>query len=166
MKKTVLIILLALLLAGSAFAMELKELISPEEGLIEYFIFLDKNWDDSYEFDWTKGVDEQGREYVKAELLDSWYSVIYVFYNLSETEVDDMYDTLTMQALKLNRDKDENTAGSVQDEFIFMNLVNEEKNIFIYDDYIGHKYFFMDAQNIPYSKFSVVWVHGNGVYDY
>ena len=166
MKKWNCLLLLLCILLMSSFAGELQKVIPPEDGMIEYFFFIDGGWgiDDPYSYDWSKGVDESGDEYVMAK-SNSFFSTIYVFYNLSENKLEEEYDYWTSMAIKLKRDKDENTNGSIKDEYIFLNLPNTDKRTFPYSDYIGHKFYFMNVQRIPYTKFNMVWEYGSSVID-
>ena len=168
MKKVLVALFFVLLVTFPVMAGELQDVIPIEEGMIEYFFFIDGGWgiDDPYSYDWSKGVDDSGDEYVMAK-SDSIYSpTVYVFYKLSEAKLEEEYDYWTSMALKLKRDKDENTTGSIQDKYIFLNLPNTDKRTFKYSDYIGHKFYFMDSQHIPYSKFNMVWEYGSSVMDF
>lgn len=168
MKKLIVALMLALLFVLPAYSGELQDVIPIEEGMIEYFFFIDGGWglDDPYSYDWSKGVDNNGDEYVMA-ISDIYFSpTIYVFYKLSEEKIEEEYDYWTSMALKLKRDNDENTTSSIQDEYVFLNLPNDDRKTFKYDDYIGHKFYFMDSQHIPYSKFNLVWEYGSSVMDF
>ena len=167
MKKYLIVALSLLIFVFPVMADQLKDVVPPEEGMIEYFFFIDGGWgiDDPYEYDWSKGVDESGDSYVMAKSDSTYSPTFYVFYNLSEMKLEEEYDYWTSMALKLKRDKDENTTGSIQDKYIFVKLPNSDKKTFKYSDYIGHKFYFMDSQHIPYTKFNLVWVYGSTVMD-
>lgn len=168
MKKLIVALTILFVVIGILSAKELQEVVPLEEGMIEYFFFIDGGWgiDDPFSYDWSKGVDEGGDEYVMAKSEYDFAPTFYVFYNLSEEKLDEEYDYWTSKALSLKRDKDDNTTGSIKDEYIFLNLPNTDKKTFKYDDYIGHKFYFMDSQRIPYSKFNLVWVYGSSVMDF
>lgn len=167
MKKLFLFLIL-LISMSCLFADELQNVIPPEDGMIEYFFFIDGGWgiDDPYSYTWSKEVDEKGREYIKAVSDLEWYGTIYHFYKLSENEVNNEYDSWTMKALSLNRDSDSETNGSIKEKYIFVNLPNEDRKTFKYDDYIGYKIHFMDMQHIPYRKFNLVIEFGSSVMDF
>lgn len=135
--------------------------------MIEYFFFIDEGWGikDPYSYDWSKGIDENGDEYVMA-ISDSFYPTILYFYNLSKEKLDEEYASFTTLALSLNRDSDSETVGSIKEEYIFTKIQNIERKTFKYGDYIGNKIYFMDSQRIPYTKFNLVLERGAMVMDY
>jgi len=168
MKKILLSLVCLVLLIVPLFAKELQEVIPPEEGMIEYFIFIDGGWglDDPYSYDWSKGVDSSGDEYVMAVSDSPYYPTIYYFYNLSNDKLDEEYDYWTAKALSLKRDSDNETIGSINDDYIFLKLPNNDRKTFKYGEYIGHKFYFTNYQRIPYTKFNLVWKSGSMVVDY
>lgn len=155
------------LISSSLLADSLESIIPPNEGMIEYYFFIDGGWglQDPYSYDWSKGVDSSGDNYILAKSQNEYMPNYYYFYFLPESELEGEYDYWVKMALSQKKDSDPDTTGSIGDESIFVNLPNTNKKTYPMGDYIGNKVFFMNMQNIPYTKFNLVWESGYGVMD-
>lgn len=167
MKKALVIVLLVLI-AGSLYADTLDNVIPVDEGQIDYFVFLYDGFGltDPYSFDWSKGVDSAGDEYVLAVDNNSYYPTYYYFYNLSDEALEDEYNYFVGYAMGLMMDDDKETTGSIGEDYIFCNIPNSDPKAYPYGTYIGNKYYFTSMQEIPYTKFNMVWESGAMVMDY
>ena len=168
MRKLLLFCFALMLGIDSMCAGELNEVIPVDEGQIDYFIFIDKGYGitDPHTFEWSKGVDSSGDEYILAINQSSTFPTYYYFYNLDEESLDSEYDYWLSHSMELLRDDDNETTGSINEDYIFCKMKNTDKDTYPYGDYIGHKFYFTDMQRIPYSKFNMVWESGGLVMDY
>ena len=153
---------------GSICAGDLNEVIPVDEGQIDYFIFIDKGYGitDPHTFDWSRGVDSSGDEYVLAVERNSTFPTYYYFYNLDEESLDSEYDYWFSLSMELLRDDDSETTGSINEDYIFCSMKNTDTTMYPYGNYIGNKLHFTDMQRIPYSKFNMVWESGAMVMDF
>lgn len=168
MKRLLLVLLILISNIGFICAGNLNEIIPVDEGQIEYFIFIDKGYGitDPYSFDWSKGVDSAGDEYVLAVEKNSTFPTYYYFYNLDVDSLDSEYNFWLSQSMKLLRDDDAETTGSINEDYIYCKTKNTDTSLYPYGNYIGNKFYFTDMQRIPYSKFNMVWESGAMVMDY
>ena len=96
---------------------------------------------------------------------NSTFPSYYYFYNLTEEAIDNEYNYFMGYALGLLRDDDNETTGSIGEDYIYAKIANPNPKMYPYGTYIGNKYYFMDMQDIPYSKFNMVWESGSFVID-
>ena len=159
------VFLLALFCTPLIFAESLENVISLEEGQIEYYIFLDKMYNNPDDYEWSKGVDSSGDSYVLASEKNDTFPTYIYFYNLSDDAIDEEYNYFLDYSMGLLRDSDNETTGSINEDYIFANVVNPDPTMYPYGTYIGNKYYFTNMQDIPYSKFNMIWVSGAFVMD-
>lgn len=162
-------VLCAILLFGiclSLYSATLEETISAEDGLVEYYVWMDMRYHDPANYDWSVGVDESGDKYVLAVEKNYTFPNYYYFYLLDESSLDEEYNYFAGYALGLLRDTDKETTGSIGDDYIFTKTANTDRRTYPYGEYIGNKFHFIPMQKIPYTKFNLVWESGAMVMDF